>query len=723
MAVLSLIIILCLAILSGAWSIWPKRTLWWLLQKHTNQRFTPNYHHVNYLPKEENCIILCSNLNLFVAIIITRISGQSVTVPITETCKYHGLINRLVVKSKINIISPKDIGGWDEKGILLVKQRDYDVVTSFSLPIIPLEVCGTENLVYSEKATMARWLHLSFYQPLDVNITEKERLDLLSNYNIYAWEFYISLMPTIPELCIRQAKRLNKKMLIADSTGVELNGIKFLTAVFSMSKILEPHMRGQGRVGICLPPSVGGSMALMCVLLQGKTMVNLNYTASCKALHSAIEEAQIKTIITSGKFIEQLKTKGFFLEDVFANSNIVLLEDIKQQIDKITLLSNLIRVKFYSAENLIKRYVTKVSTSHTAAILFSSGSEGKPKGVELTHKNLIGNIKQGIILLQANENDIVLSILPIFHAFGLTATALLPLVEGLPMICHPDPTDGAVLGKLVKKYKATLLTGTSTFYRLYVKNRHITPDMFESLRLVIAGAEKLLPDVREGFYKKFGKIILEGYGTTELSPFTSCNQLDTPNKKNNLVGTVGKSVPGARLMIVDPSTLQELPSGEEGMITQGGVNVMKGYLNNVTKTREAVFTRNRIRWYQTGDKGKLDENGYVTILDRYSRFAKLGGEMVSLAAVEAELISMFNNEEYEFLAVATPDDKKGEIVSMLYNFDIDSNELKNKVNSSKMNNLLKPRKYFKIQEIPKLGSGKTDFSEAKKKVLEFLRSS
>jgi acyl-CoA synthetase (AMP-forming)/AMP-acid ligase II len=692
-----------------------------LLQKHTNQIFNPNYHHVNYVPKDEDCVILASNMNLFVAILVARISGQNVTIPITETCKYHALINRLVRKSKIQIISPKEIVNWSRKGILIVLQKNYNTVSEFNVPIIPLQVCGTQNIQYTETKPMSRWLHLSFNERLDVKLSQKERSDLLSNYSIYAWEHYVSLMPTIPELIIRQGKRLKKRMWLADSTGVELSGTKFLTAVLSMSKVLEPHMREQERVGICLPPSVGGAMALTCILLQGKTMVNLNYTASTTALNAAIEEAEIKTIITSGKFIEQLKTKGFFLEEVFSHSNIVLLEDIKQQIDKTTLLANLLRVKMYSAEHLIRSHVTKVSTNHTAAILFSSGSEGKPKGVELTHKNLVGNIKQGTILMEAKHNDVVLSILPIFHAFGLTATALLPLVEGIQKICHPDPTDGLALGKLVKKYKATLLTGTSTFLRLYTKNRQIKPEMFESLRLIVAGAEKLLPDVRDGFAKKFNKTVLEGYGATELSPISACNQLDTPDKQKNYVGTVGPSVPGSRFMIIDPSTLEELPLGQEGMITQGGINVMKGYLNNVSKTREVIFTRHKIRWYQTGDKGRLDENGYLTILDRYSRFAKLGGEMVSLAAVEAELIELFNNEEYEFLAVATPDAKKGEMISLLYNFDMDPDEVKAKVNATKINNLLKPSKYFQVEEIPKLGSGKSDFSAAKKVTLELLK--
>jgi acyl-[acyl-carrier-protein]-phospholipid O-acyltransferase/long-chain-fatty-acid--[acyl-carrier-protein] ligase len=328
-----------------------------------------------------------------------------------------------------------------------------------------------------------------------------------------------------------------------------------------------------------------------------------------------------------------------------------------------------------------------------------------------------------MIILGAKSDDSILSILPIFHAFGLTATTILPLLEGIFMICHPDPTDATMLGELSDKYKPTILCGTSTFFRIYSKARQLTAEQFSSLNFVVAGAEKLLPEVRSMFEKKFNKIIYEGYGTTELSPVASVNQPDEGDRVQNKIGTVGNSVPGGRFMIIDPESKEELPIGEAGMITFGGVNVMEGYLHSPQKTAEVIFKRNRIRWYQTGDKGRLDEEGYLTILDRYSRFAKLGGEMVSLSAVEEEIMALLgaDDEENEILAVATPDQKKGECVSLLYTMEMEAGDINQKVNASKINNLLKPQHYFKVDAIPKLGSGKTDFAAAKRVVLELLR--
>ena len=723
MELLILLLVLGIGFLAGSRWLWPKRTLWWLLQRQSNQRLKLNFRHTNYVYNDRPAVILASHLNLFVAIVVARLSDQRITTPITDIYKYHGLIRKLVSQCGIDLIQPEKIGNWSQKGLLLVTEADYKRVSGFQVPIVPLKVCGTDNVQYNKTPPNTRWLHLSFFEPLDTSLDAAQRSELLANYEVYAWDYYISLMPTIPELWIKQAKRLKGERFVADSTGVELSGIRLLTAVFCMARQLEPQMREQERVGICLPPSAGSAMAVLSVLLHGKTMVNLNYTASPEALKAAIDDAGIHTIITSGKFIEQLKHKGFFLEEVFATANIILLEDVKKQIRRTAMLRNLLRARFQSSQALIKRFCTRVSSDHTAAILFSSGSEGKPKGVELSHKNIIGNIKQSIILMQARADDVVLSILPVFHAFGMTATTLLPLIEGIPMVCHADPTDAHMIGKLAERYKATLLTGTSTFFRLYAKNRQLKARHFASLRLVIAGAEKLAPDVRQAFEKKFRKVILEGYGATELSPVASCNQHDEPGCRKNFVGTVGPSVPGSRFMIIDPETREPLPTGEAGMITQGGVNVMKGYLNNPHKTNKVIFIRDRIRWYITGDKGRLDNNGYLTILDRYSRFAKVGGEMISLGAVEEavrELVERARDEDYELLAVAIADQRRGEQIVLIYNFDYDPDAFRSKVNASDINNLLKPSKYLKVNEIPKLGSGKTDFASARKKVDKLL---
>ena len=370
----------------------------------------------------------------------------------------------------------------------------------------------------------------------------------------------------------------------------------------------------------------------------------------------------------------------------------------------------------------------KVSNEEVAAILFSSGSEGEPKGVMLTHKNFMANIKQVSDVLNMQNNDVLLASLPLFHAFGLTATTWLPLVEGIPMVCHPDPTDAVGIGKAVAKYNATVMFGTSTFLRLYAKNKKVHPLMFESIRLIVAGAEKLNPEVREAFKTKFHKDIYEGYGVTESAPVASVNLPDVLETDNFSVqvgsknGSIGMPIPGTAFKIVDPNTLQELESGEDGLILIGGPQVMKGYLKDEAKTQEVMAEIDGVRWYKTGDKGHIDSSGYLYIVDRYSRFAKLGGEMVSLGSIESHIQEFISNSDVELLAVNLPDAKKGEKVVLLINGYEEFTRLKKELVDAGMNPLTIPSEIFEVENIPKLGTGKSDFAGAKKLALELTNS-
>jgi acyl-[acyl-carrier-protein]-phospholipid O-acyltransferase/long-chain-fatty-acid--[acyl-carrier-protein] ligase len=318
--------------------------------------------------------------------------------------------------------------------------------------------------------------------------------------------------------------------------------------------------------------------------------------------------------------------------------------------------------------------------------------------------------------------------LPPFHSFGLTVTTLLPLIEGVPVVCHPDPTDVVNISKAISKYKATLLCATATFLRLYTRNKKVQPLMLESLRTVVAGAEKLPAMVRSEFKAKFNTEIYEGYGATETTPVASVNipdQLD-PNdwrlQQGNKPGTVGMPLPGCAFRIVDPVSLESLPAGESGLILISGNQVMSGYLKDDAKTQEVIVELDGRRWYKTGDKGYLDNDGFLSIVDRYSRFAKVGGEMVSLTSVEqavsTSLETLNINETIEILAVNIPDAKKGESIVLLSNIEIDLKTLKDMLISQQVNALMYPSTIYKVDELPKLGSGKSDFASAKKLALE-----
>ncbi|RKZ45873.1 MAG: acyl-[ACP]--phospholipid O-acyltransferase, partial [Gammaproteobacteria bacterium] len=477
-------------------------------------------------------------------------------------------------------------------------------------------------------------------------------------------------------------------------------------------------------IGFLLPTSIAGSIANMAAILQGKTVVNLNFTANREALQASVTKAGIKSIYTSHKFIEKLAKKGVDLGDAFPDSQLIYMEDLKPEINKITSLLTFIFVLVFPAGLLKLLYCKKVSINSPAAILFSSGSEGLPKGVVLSHRNIMANLKQISGMLNVQDTDVVMASLPLFHAFGLTVTTFMPLIEGIPMICHPDPTDTVNIAKAIAKYRATFLCSTSTFLRLYIKNKRIHPLMLESLRIVVAGAEKLNPDVRDAFKLKFNKDIYEGYGATETTPVASVNIPDALDVNywqvqfGNKQGTVGLPLPGSSFRIVDPGTLDELKTGEDGLILVGGSQVMLGYLDDEEKTSEVITMIDGKRWYKTGDKGHLDEDGFLTIVDRYSRFAKLGGEMISLTAVEESVRDSLGQPELELVAVNLPDEKKGEKVALMITSDIQLAELKKAMLDAGVNPLMIPADVKVVDEIPTLGSGKTDFKLAKKIFLE-----
>jgi len=330
-----------------------------------------------------------------------------------------------------------------------------------------------------------------------------------------------------------------------------------------------------------------------------------------------------------------------------------------------------------------------------------------------------------LAMVNTERDDVLLANLPLFHAFGLTATTFMPLLEGLPMVCHPDPTDAVGTAKAIARYRATLLCGTSTFLRLYVRSPKVHPLMLQSLRIVVAGAERLAPEVREGFALKFHKDVLEGYGATETTPVASVNvpdALETETWKvqtGSRPGTVGMPLPGTSFRIVDPQTLETLPPGTDGLILIGGVQVMKGYLGAPEKTAAAIVDLDGTRWYKTGDKGHLDADGFLTIVDRYSRFAKLGGEMISLSAVEDAVRHALLLPEMELVAVNVPDERKGERIILLAASEsgIEAESLRRAMLASGANPLTIPAEVRRVEAIPKLGSGKTDFGAARRLAL------
>ena len=605
--------------------------------------------------------------------------------------------------------------------------------TQTDVKIIPFYLQGlwgssfsrsSEKLKKAPRPTSKRDLVISFGQPIAKDSHAEQAKKAIFDLSINSWNHYVNGLPSIDKQWIDAAKFHGNKSLIADSSGVRLTGIQALAASTLLANKLKNKITLNKNIGVLLPPAAGSVLINMALLQQGKTLVNMNYTSSLAVLQSALKQADITTIVGSTRFNTKLKARGIDLTELFENVQFIDADTLKEQTTLSEKISHYLMCRLLPAR-IIKLLTCKVdSPQDTAAILFSSGSEGTPKGICLSHQNIMANVKQTASVLNMEANDVIFGNLPLFHAFGLTVTQFLPLLESVPVVYHPDPTDALTCAKTIAKNQATIMFGTSTFFRLYCKNKKVHPLMLQSLRTVVSGAEKLNADVRAAFNTKFAIDIYEGYGATETTPVASVNIPDKLSLQDFRVqlghktGSVGMPLPGTSCKIVDIHSHEELPTGEAGMILVGGSQVMQGYLNQPEKTAEVITLINNQRWYITGDKGYIDTDGFLFIQDRYSRFAKIGGEMVSLSMVEASyrdaVQALLQIDDFELAAANIPDDKKGEKIVVLSTVQLNKQFTSEQLNGFGLNNLAIASAYYLVDALPKLGTGKMDLTALKK---------
>jgi acyl-[acyl-carrier-protein]-phospholipid O-acyltransferase/long-chain-fatty-acid--[acyl-carrier-protein] ligase len=360
----------------------------------------------------------------------------------------------------------------------------------------------------------------------------------------------------------------------------------------------------------------------------------------------------------------------------------------------------------------------KTTLDDLATIIFSSGSTGEPKGVMLSHYNILSNVEQCAQTFSLRPHDRILGILPFFHSFGFTVTIWLPAAFGVGAVYYPNPLDAQAIGEIVRTHAATFMVATPTFLQAYT--RRCQPEDFGSLHYVIVGAEKLPERVAIAFEDKFGIRPLEGYGCTECAPVVAVNTRDYRAPGFRQVGgkrgKIGHPVPGVSVRIVDPETMQPLPLGTPGLMLVRGPNVMRGYLGKPEKTAEVL----RDGWYSTGDIAALDEDGFITITDRLTRFSKIGGEMVPHIKVEEKLHELAGATEQTFVVAGVPDGKKGERLVVLHTLDeARIKEVSDALAKSDLPNLWVPRanQFFHVEKLPYLGTGKLDLRQAKEQAL------
>jgi acyl-[acyl-carrier-protein]-phospholipid O-acyltransferase/long-chain-fatty-acid--[acyl-carrier-protein] ligase len=452
-----------------------------------------------------------------------------------------------------------------------------------------------------------------------------------------------------------------------------------------------------------LPPSVPGALVNFAAVLCGKVPVNLNYTASAEILSSCARQCGLKTVVTSRAFLERVKLE--------VPAEAVYLEDLAAQ-PRLTEKIAALLISWYFPARLVERALgqpTPARLDDLATVIFSSGSTGDPKGVLLSHFNLVSNINQVSQTFMLRGSDRILGVLPFFHSFGFTMTLWLPPTRGAGVIYHPNPLDLAAIGEIVRKYKITFLLATPTFLQAYL--RRCSPEDFGSVQFVMVGAEKLPERLALAFEDRFGIRPLEGYGCTECSPVVAVNTRDfrAPGFRQTGAkrGKIGHPLPGVSVRIVDPETFETLPLGQPGLLLVSGPNVMQGYLGKPEKTADVL----RNGWYVTGDVATLDEDGFIEITDRLSRFSKIGGEMVPHIKVEEILHELAEATEQTFVVTGLPDEKKGERLVVLHTLpDERLKPVLEKLGRSGIPNLWLPRanQFFHVAEFPHLGTGKLD---------------
>lgn len=512
---------------------------------------------------------------------------------------------------------------------------------------------------------------------------------------------------------IRQCKKSAGRLKVADSAGTELTGTRLLAAALLFRKLLEKKLGADTRmIGLLLPPSVGGAIANAAVTLLGRCAVNLNYTLSSDVVDFCIDECGITHVLTSRKF-QQLKPFNIKAEYIY-------LEDLKEEATSAEKARAFACAKFEPASVLERRLgLTTIGMDDLITVIFTSGSTGQPKGVMLSHSNILSNLMAVDQLFNLNEKDVLIGVLPFFHSFGFTITMWLPFCVEPAGVYHYNPLDGRTVGKISNRYNGTILAATPTFLRTYLKR--CKPEQFEHMNLVIAGAEKLPNDLADAFKEKFGIEITEGYGTTELSPAAAFNvpatRLGPDAEAATKRGTVGRVMPGATAKVIDPDTGADLDVNDEGLLRIKGPNVMVGYLNHEQKTAESIVDG----WYDTGDMAMIDADGFISITGRMSRFSKIGGEMVPHIRIEEELARIVDDpddaEPHILIAVTSvPDPKKGERLIVLHKkFKKTVDEALDELGECGLPNIWMPasNSFLEVEEIPLLGTGKLDLKGVK----------
>ncbi len=590
---------------------------------------------------------------------------------------------------------------------------------SFGLPLLPVAIdCPREALLSVESQSSVP--ENQFIIGRKIPAEDASAAHYLRNLLEASEEAFSSrplLKQSLPAMLVRGLKRHGARCKVHDgSDDSEFGFDKILGAAIVLSK----HIREETdapRVAIVLPPGKGGLIANLAVLFAGKVPVNLNFTAGHEAIRSSIRQSGVDRFITADPFVRKVPTFPWP-----PNRDLILLERVlptlKKKIIAWVVLSKILPASILS----LLLGLNKRRGDDEAILLFTSGSSGEPKGVALSHRNVLANVCQFASRLDMPDGASVLGCLPLFHSFGCTVTLWYPVIEGIDLVTYPSPLETKRLAELVALHQVSLLLATPTFLRGYMKR--IDPAQLASLKLVVTGAEKLPQSLADAFEEKFGIRPQEGYGLTETSPATNVN-LPNPEPENDAVtipssrpGSVGLMLPGLAIRLTDPATEADIPLDQQGIIWFRGANVFGGYLNNEEKTKEVL----KDDWFRTGDVGRVDADGFLYIEGRISRFSKIAGEMVPHETVEAAIVKALgldSETERKVAIVGVPDEQKGEAILLLSTVagvahEQECIDLRYKLLDAGLSSLWCPKAIIPVKEIPVLASGKLDIKGCEK---------
>lgn len=603
-------------------------------------------------------------------------------------------------------------GALSRTGMLRPFQAGFErIVKGTDYPIIPMYIGGGWGSVSSFHSGMPQIRPLKdfrypvsvhFGTPLPATSTTFEVQQAVSELSVESFDLIKETRNSLGYEFIAAARRNWKKRALADSSGRELTFGELLIASLILRKRIRAHTAtAESHLGILLPTGCGSAMANLATTLDRRISVNLNYTAPTARVRSALQQCGLQTVLTSRTFLKRLP-------ELPLPDNVLYIEDLLEHIRWQDKCRSFLAARFSPARLLAGN--RQIKPDDIATVLFSSGTTAEPKGVQLSHHNLLSNIESFRSVVPPQRDDVMLATLPYFHSFGYTVTFWFPLISGISTICHTNPLEAERIGKLAADYNASILLTTPSFLLAYT--RKIKPEQFSKLRYVFTGAEKLQPRIAALFEMRFGVQPLEGYGATELSPVCALSlpnvEIDNLTETGHREDRLGRALPGMVIKIVHPDTGVTLAPGGEGLIYVKGPNVMRGYLNQPELTSSVLHDG----WYNTGDIGLMDSDGFFAITGRRSRFSKVGGEMISHGAVEQALQQALQLGPDALAVVAIEDARKGEKLCVLHTSRrLDEGRLRETLRTLGIPNLWKPnpKDWQVVDALPLLGTGKLDY--------------